>query len=36
MYLPPVFNPRMPDLILGLMIGLTLALTWHWVAWTIH
>ena len=32
----PTFNPRLPDLLLGLMIGLTLALSWHWVAWTIH
>ena len=27
----PVFNPRVPDLLLGMMIGLTLAMTWRWV-----
>ncbi len=27
----PVFNPRLPDLLLGMMIGLTLAMTWRWV-----
>ena len=32
----PMLNPRLPDLFFGLIIGLTLALTWHWVAWTIH
>ena len=32
----PTFNPRLPDVLLGLMIGLTLALTWHWVVWTIR
>jgi len=29
-------NPRAADLVLGLAIGLSLALAWHWVAWTIH
>ena len=24
------------NLVLGLVIGLSLALTWHWVSWTIH
>ena len=32
----PVFDPRMTDLVLGLAIGLSFALAWHWVAWTIH
>ena len=35
MYLP-MFNPRGADLILGLVIGLSLALTYHVVAWTIR
>ena len=30
------FDPRVHDLVLGLVIGLSLALAWHWVAWTIH
>lgn len=29
------FNPRLPDLVLGLAIGLSLALAWHWVAWAV-
>ena len=32
----PVFDPRMTDLVLGLVIGLSFALAWHWVTWTIH
>jgi hypothetical protein len=32
----PVFDPRMTDLVLGLCIGLSFALAWHWVVWTIH
>ena len=32
----PIFNPRCADLILGLVIGLSLALTWHWIAWAFH
>ena len=28
MYIP-VFNPRLPDFLLGLMIGLSLALVYH-------
>lgn len=32
----PIFNPRVPDLLLGLMIGLVLALGWRWVQWTIY
>jgi len=32
----PTFDPRVPDLILGLMIGLTLALVWHWVGWPVR
>jgi hypothetical protein len=31
----PVFNPRAADLVLGMAIGLSLALVWHWVAWTV-
>ena len=30
MYLP-TFNPRAPDFLLGILIGLSLALTWRWV-----
>jgi len=29
------FNPRLPDLMLGLAIGLSIALAWHWVAWRV-
>ncbi len=32
----PFFDPRAPDLVLGLAIGLSLALALHWVSWTIH
>jgi hypothetical protein len=32
----PVFDPRLTDVVLGLTIGLSLALAWHWVAWTIR
>jgi len=32
----PFFNPRASDLVLGLAIGLSLALAWHWVAWAIR
>jgi len=32
----PSFHPRLPELMLGMAIGLSLALAWHWVAWTIH
>ena len=32
----PVFDPRLPDLLLGMIIGLSLALTWHWVAWAVR
>ncbi len=32
----PIFNPRLPDLLLGFSIGLTIALAWHWVVWTVH
>jgi len=32
----PVFNPRFHDLLLGLVIGLSMALTWHWIVWTVH
>jgi hypothetical protein len=32
----PTFNPRLPDLLLGLTIGLTLALTWHWLVGVPH
>ncbi len=29
-------NPRATDVILGVAIGLTLALAWHWVAWAVR
>ena len=32
----PFLHPRVPDFVLGLTIGLSLALAWHWVAWTIR
>ena len=32
----PLFNPRLPNLVLGLAIGFSLALAWHWVAWTVR
>lgn len=32
----PMLNPRLPDLLLGLVIGLTLALGYHWLAWAFH
>jgi len=32
----PFLNPRAADLVLGLAIGLSLALAWHWVTWTIR
>ena len=32
----PFFNPRAADLVLGLVIGLSLSLAWHWVYWTIY
>jgi hypothetical protein len=32
----PVFDPRASNLVLGMVIGLSLALAWHWVSWTIH
>jgi hypothetical protein len=32
----PFLNPRVPDFVLGLAIGLSLALAWHWVAWAVH
>lgn len=32
----PFLNPRSADMMLGLAIGLTLALAYHWVAWVIH
>jgi len=35
MYIP-YFNPRLPDVVLGLMIGLGIALAWHWVVWVVH
>ena len=31
----PVLNPRLPDLILGLLIGLSLALVYHGVVWAV-
>ena len=30
----PFLHPRVPNFVLGLTIGLTLALAWHWAAWT--
>jgi len=32
----PFFHPRVTNLVLGLTIGLSLALAWHWVSWTIQ
>ena len=32
----PFLHPRVPDFVLGLTIGLSLALAWHWVAWTVR
>ncbi|MBI3996279.1 MAG: hypothetical protein HY352_01345 [Candidatus Omnitrophica bacterium] len=32
----PFLHPRMPNFVLGLAIGLSLALVWHWVAWALH
>jgi hypothetical protein len=32
----PVFDPRTSDVLLGLAIGLTLALGWHWMTWLIR
>jgi len=29
-------HPGLPDLVLGLVIGLSLALTWHWMSWSLH
>ena len=29
-------HPRAPELMLGVAIGLSLALAWHWVSWTIR
>jgi hypothetical protein len=26
-------NPRNPNFVLGMVLGLTVALAWHWVAW---
>jgi hypothetical protein len=31
----PIFHPRLPDFVLGLVIGLSMALAWHWVAATV-
>ena len=30
-----IFHPRLADVVLGLTIGLTLALAWHWAAWAV-
>ena len=32
----PFLDPRAPNFVLGLVIGLSIALAWHWVAWTVH
>ena len=29
-------DPRAPNFVLGLAIGLSFALAWHWVAWAIR
>ena len=29
----PFLNPRLPDLLLGMIIGLAIALGFHWLAW---
>ena len=31
----PIFNPRLPDLLLGMVIGLGIALACHWIAWAV-
>ena len=31
----PILDPRMANIVLGLFIGLVLALAWHWVAWAV-
>lgn len=30
------FDPRLTNLVLGLVIGLCLSLVWHWAAWALH
>lgn len=32
----PILNPRLPDLMVGMFIGLVLALAWHWAAYAFH
>ena len=32
----PFYHPRLPNLVLGMAIGLSLTLAWHWLAWTIR
>jgi hypothetical protein len=29
-------NPRAPNFVLGLAIGLSIAVVWHWVSWAVH
>ena len=31
----PILNPRLPDLLLGMIIGLGIALAFHWIAWAV-
>ncbi len=31
----PILNPRLPDLLLGMVIGLGIALVCHWIAWIV-
>jgi hypothetical protein len=32
----PFLHPRVPNFVLGLAIGLSVALVYHWAAWAIH
>jgi len=32
----PVFDPRLPNVVLGLAIGLSVALFCHWLAWVVR
>ena len=32
----PLVDPRLTNLVLGMVIGLSMALAWHLVAWALH
>ena len=32
----PMFDPRFSNLVLGVTIGLSIALACHWAAWALH